>query len=174
MRKLVLGTLASLLAVLMVATAAFAAVTFDPGTGTGFAGKGDVQLIFGWNNKQLQDNANSVQFRVYSVSETTWECSRPHPTQDREIIQQRSTETTTQGLLVKIARENSKGKDGAITGFFLQGYNGAPTIINEGDGEVGSCPASPSGFTFVEGSEETTESTGGLQVSAGGDWVNLQ
>ncbi len=48
-------------AALMFATAIMSAsVTFDPATGTGFVGKGDVQLLFGWNNKQLQDNAASL------------------------------------------------------------------------------------------------------------------
>lgn len=39
-------------AVCMVGSA-LATVTFDPGTGTGFVGKGDVQNAFGWNNAQL-------------------------------------------------------------------------------------------------------------------------
>src|ERR671918_1859956 len=48
-------------------------VTVNPADGTGFVGKGDVQLIFGWNNKALQDNAGSVEFRANStvVTETT-------------------------------------------------------------------------------------------------------
>ena len=38
------------IAALAVSTAALATVTFDPATGIGFVGKGDVQLAFGWNN----------------------------------------------------------------------------------------------------------------------------
>jgi hypothetical protein len=34
--------------------------------GYGFCGKGDVQLVFGWNNKALQENASQVNFRVSS------------------------------------------------------------------------------------------------------------
>ena len=41
---------------------AFADATFDPGSGIGFVGKGDVQQAFGWNNKQLQDNVSGVDF----------------------------------------------------------------------------------------------------------------
>ena len=44
-------------ALLFAVAIASASVTFNPATGTGFVGKGDVQLAYGWNNKQLQDNA---------------------------------------------------------------------------------------------------------------------
>jgi hypothetical protein len=56
------------------AYAVFAIVTFDPASGKGFVGKGDVQLAMGWNNAQLQANAHSVAFNyvvreVYAVTE---------------------------------------------------------------------------------------------------------
>lgn len=51
-----------------VVASALAAVTFDASTGTGFVGKGDVQLAFGWNNKQLQANAAGVTFPGDRVS----------------------------------------------------------------------------------------------------------
>jgi hypothetical protein len=49
--------------VLAGTTAVLALVTFDPDTG-GFAGKGDVQTVFGWNNAQLQTavNQNKISF----------------------------------------------------------------------------------------------------------------
>jgi hypothetical protein len=46
--------------VVIGASVALAAVTFNPMTGEGFVGKGDVQLIYGWNNQQLQLNAELV------------------------------------------------------------------------------------------------------------------
>src|SRR5688500_14313060 len=51
--------------------AAYAAVVLDLSTGLGFVGKGDVQLAFGWNNKQLQDavKADAISF-TYAVSES--------------------------------------------------------------------------------------------------------
>lgn len=52
--------------VALVSTAAWATVTFDPDSGTGFVGKGDVQLAFGWNNSQAQKNANGVTFTYES------------------------------------------------------------------------------------------------------------
>lgn len=50
----------------LVSTAAWATVTFDPNSGTGFVGKGDVQIAFGWNNSQAQKNANGVSFTYES------------------------------------------------------------------------------------------------------------
>src|ERR671919_607566 len=99
--KKTIALVAGAVAALTIAGAATAAVIFNPDDGTGFVGKGDVQLVYGWNNKALQDNAGAVQFRANSVSETTWTCSRPAPipsNPDREIVQERSSETTTQGL----------------------------------------------------------------------------
>jgi len=152
-----------------LASPAIASVTFDPATGTGFVGKGDVQLVFNWNNKVLQDNASSVDFRVNSVSATTWTCTKivvQGNDETREIVQQRSTTTTNQGLVTTVARENSKGKDGAVTGFYLTGYEGTPVQATDGPA-VGSCPADPSGFVY-DGNAVTTESGGGLQVTRDG------
>jgi hypothetical protein len=56
-------------AVFVLAVPAFAAVTFNPSTMTGSVGKGDVQLAFGWNNKQMQQNQNGVGF-VYESKKT--------------------------------------------------------------------------------------------------------
>jgi len=49
-------------ALFAVTAFANASVTFDPMTGIGFVGKGDVQLAYGWNNAQLQANAAGVSF----------------------------------------------------------------------------------------------------------------
>ena len=52
------------MAVISLATVAiFASVTFDSSTGTGFVGKGDVQLALGLNNAQMQAyNLNNLNF----------------------------------------------------------------------------------------------------------------
>jgi hypothetical protein len=55
--------------VIGLAGTASATVTFDPSTGTGFVGKGDVQLALGWNNPQLQANAAGVTFS-YNATDT--------------------------------------------------------------------------------------------------------
>jgi hypothetical protein len=159
-RKIV--TLAAVVAFASAAT--YAAVIFDPDTGTGFVGKGDVQLVFGWNNKALQDNAEFVEFQVHSVSETTWTCSRTEP---QEQTRNRHRTTTTQGVVSNVARERNQ-----ITGFILDGYIEDPII--EGDGHsLESCGGG--GFVYDEGSEETTVIGGGLEVRAPGfDWTVLE
>lgn len=170
--------LAAMAAVGAIAVSGVAAaiVTFDPATGTGFVGKGDVQLIYGWNNHALQANAASVEFRVNSVSTTEWTCTKPQPTPndpEKVIVQERRVTTTTQGLLNDIARDNSKGKNGPITGFNLLGYNGGSTTTTASGPAVGSCPANPSGFAYDDNAS-TTQSGGGVQVSINGtDWLPL-
>ena len=169
------ATAAAFAASLALASPAAATVTFDAATGTGFVGKGDVQTVFDWNNKTLQTNAATVDFRVESVSETTWTCTKFVELGNdgvNEVIQKRATTTSTQGLVTTVARDNSKGKDGGITGFFLQGYEGTPTLEVEGPA-VGSCPAAPSGFVYDQNAQ-TTESGGGLEVTHDGtNWVSI-
>jgi hypothetical protein len=148
-----------------------AAVTFDPDTGTGFVGKGDVQDVFGWNNRQLQNNADSVQIRANSevVTEVSWICtneSNQH-TQERE----RTTTSSVQGLVETVARERNQ-----ITGFLLEGYDGDPVVISDTEGpQLNSCPSGPWSLTTPAGDPEVISSTVGLQVSINGDdWFDLE
>jgi hypothetical protein len=161
----VVGALAMVLAIGMVGWAV-AAIIGPDANGFGFVGKGDVQLVYGWNNKALQDNASKVDFQAFSEETTSWTCSKPNPSDPSkpDIVNQRSTTTTTQGLVTTVARENSKGKDGPVSGFYLQGWEGTPTQTTTGD-VLGSCPANPSGFTYDEGSESTDPGGSGLQVT---------
>ena len=63
-RNVLVTTVAATVATLALgATAASASVNVDPATGSGFIGKGDVQLAYGWNNATLQTNASSVGFQ---------------------------------------------------------------------------------------------------------------
>lgn len=119
MRKSILCT--ALLAI--AATAAMASVTFDPATGTGFAGKGDVQLTFGWNNAVLQKNADGVQFRTTrtSVLDRTWTCDRDAGPQLLNL--ERTRTITIVRLLDSVGRLKAQ-----ITGFNLLGYAGDPNI----------------------------------------------
>ena len=156
-----------MLTMILFSGAALAAVTFDPETGTGFVGKGDVQDVFGWNNKQLQDNAASVQFRASStvVTERSWECtnSNNQNVQERE----RTTTTSKQGVVSKIDRVKNQ-----ITGFNLTGYDGTPTESSSTDGPpVNSCPSGPWTLTTPAGDPEVVSESSTLEVSIGGDWV---
>ncbi|AZU60573.1 hypothetical protein [Neobacillus mesonae] len=66
-KKFLSGIAAGALAFGIMASSGFAAVTFDPSTGTGFVGKGDVQSSLGFNNAHMQREANNLVFSYESV-----------------------------------------------------------------------------------------------------------
>ncbi|HVM53172.1 MAG TPA: hypothetical protein VM262_08240 [Acidimicrobiales bacterium] len=157
--------------VLVVGGIAGAAVTFDPDAGSGFVGKGDVQLALGWNNKTLQDNAASVQFRFggEEITEVSWVCTNTN----NENTQERARTTTndTQGVVASVARERNQ-----VTGFHLTGYSGSVTSSSTTEGPaLNSCPSGPWTLTSPAGDPEVIGSSGGgLEVSAdGADWHEL-
>jgi hypothetical protein len=170
-RKFIVATVAALLVVGMVAGMAFAAVTFDPVSGEGFVGKGDVQLVFGWNNKALQKNADSVQFQATStvVSEVSWVCTNSNNENTQERA--RTTTTSVQGVVTTVARDNKF----QITGFNLTGYSGTPTPSSSTEGPpLNSCPNNWT-LTTPAGDPEVVSSSSTLQVSTGGtNWFDLQ
>ena len=102
--------------VLLLPAAAQAAVTFDPATGTGFAGKGDVQLAFGWNNNQLQTNAGQLTFRsersTVKVTEVSWACTNTR----NEVVQERERTTTTTTTTSGVVSASTSGTLSAIDG----------------------------------------------------------
>jgi hypothetical protein len=123
LNKPVMAITAGAVALLFAGTAL--AAKFDPETGTGFVGKGEVQGVFGWNNHQLQANADDVQFRAFSevVTKISWKCTTSPPSETTVELSQTTT-TTIQGLLQTVARTGPQGQN---TGFNLVGYNGEPT-----------------------------------------------
>jgi opacity protein-like surface antigen len=145
-----------------ISTAAIAAVTFDADTGTGFVGKGDVQMALNMNNRQLQDSADTLEFtyNATTVVETTWDCVNSN----NQNIQERSRTTTssTVGVVDVVARERNQ-----ITGFNLKGFDGTPTATSETEGpKLESCPNANS--SFVLGSTTTSGPIpleGGLYVN---------
>jgi hypothetical protein len=150
-------------------TTAYAAVTFDPETGTGFVGKGDVQTAFGWNNKQLQQNAGGVSFEFESVTvtETEWTCTNDR--NQNEQVRQRETTTTTTGLVDSIAREKNQ-----ITGFNLEGFSGEPTETSTTEGPpVNSCPSGPWTLTSPAGDPEVISEESTLFAVFSGERVAL-
>jgi hypothetical protein len=161
---------AAIAAVAVVTTAAYAATTFDPETGTGFVGKGDVQLLYGWNNKQLQENAESVQIRVNSevVTEVSWICT--NSSNQNTQVRERTTTTSTPGVVTTVGRERNQ-----ITGFNLTGYSGTPAESTTTEGnQLNSCPSGPWSLTTPAGEPELVSSTSGLQVSIDGiEWIDL-
>jgi hypothetical protein len=132
------------LALAGAAAVAFAAVTFDPGTGTGFVGKGDVQIAFDWNNKALQDNFRGVTFTFVEQTDYVITCEWTTGEKNPTLHVQTKTKTVgVNGTLASAARKNSSGKDGEVTGFFLTGYG---SVVTEGGNftapeEGDKCPA---------------------------------
>ncbi|HEU4446593.1 MAG TPA: hypothetical protein VFR94_18115 [Nitrososphaeraceae archaeon] len=140
-------------------TTAYAAVTFNAADGTGFVGKGDVQTFFGWNNKQLQDNAGSVEFRAIVETENTWTCDRDAGPQTQE----RNNEVTSQQVVDTIARERNQ-----VTGFNLEGFSGQPTVISSDGPATESCPTNWTPINL-----ETNTGDAQLQISNGGSFQDF-
>lgn len=120
--------LATLLAPIMV----LASVTFDPFTGKGFVGKGDVQIPFGWNNAQLQANALQVSFtysatNTYTVTEA-WATGNP----DNPWTLNSHTTTIPVDYSISSTLDGSprqvKGQR-QFTGFILTGFIGDPVVV---------------------------------------------
>ncbi len=150
---------------------ASAAVTFDPDTGTGFVGKGDVQTVLGWNDRQLQANADNVDFSATSttVTEVSWVCTndRNENTQER----QRTTTTETTGVVDTVARTN---KNGSVTGFNLTGYQGTPETSSSTEGNpLNSCPSGPWVLTTPAGDPEVISQTSTVNVRYDGNTYPL-
>jgi hypothetical protein len=164
-----------LLGCLLAATTAYAIVTFDGATGFGFVGKGDLQTLYVWNNKALQDNAVAVSFRYNATvsEEVSWECTN----ENNERVQPRSRKkkSETHGLLSSVARVKNQ-----VTGWNLNGWNGPspestpiPLDENEAGPPLNSCPSGPWSLTTPAGEWVVTSSTGGLQVNNGSGWIDL-
>jgi hypothetical protein len=137
-RKLYLAMGLALVAMFVAAGAVFAAVTFDPATGTGFVGKGDVQLAFNLNNKQLQQNASKVSFTYEEVGEYTLLCKADDKTNPKTGVvtpgaekefknRAQSVQSSVQGDPRQVKGQNQ------FTGFNLSGITSTVTT-----GE--SCP----------------------------------
>jgi hypothetical protein len=135
--------------------------------GVGFAGKGDVQKLFEWNNKQLQAAVPNIVFRAAVESGTTiWQCRNSH----NGNIQTRSTESSTLKLLHSDARVNNQ-----ITGFNLNGLGETLESVTTGQ-TVGNCP-SGADWSLVVGSIQPASGTSTVRLEVSGDggttWTDL-
>jgi hypothetical protein len=167
MHKLAAVT-AGLGAVLLSAGPAAAVVTFDPATGTGFVGKGDVQLAFGWNNAALQKNAGGVSFSSASVDTYAATCTWVTGAGTRG--QKTHTVTQTRTASVESAINYDARVKTQITGFNLTGFGAITTtgtvpVVGDvclGEGTNGT-------WTAVD----QTGSASHLSVTYGGTSVQL-
>jgi hypothetical protein len=107
---------------LLLAPAASAAVTFNETNGTGFVGKGDVQVAFGWNNKQLQTNATGVSFSF--TQDATQAVT--------QAASQTASQTTSQSFTYYVSCNTAEGKKT----FYREGNrSGVTTATRDGQRE---------------------------------------
>lgn len=152
-------------AALATAGAALAAVTFNPATGTGFVGKGDVQTALSLNNAAMQSAANSL---LFTYSETTaydvdcyWETETGGP--NSKIIPHAVTnvkESSINGTTTYDARQRNQ-----ITGFTLTGYSSVVVsggaVPNVGD----ACPQAHSTAVVTAVTPSPSNGPGELRVN---------
>jgi hypothetical protein len=163
-RKLSLIAALAALAALTVVSISPAAVTFDQEAGTGFVGKGDVQLVFNWNNKQLQDNSSSVEFRYAEGESVSWTCVDANGAAPPNPASQTRASTQSVAGAPNADPRQKKGQQ-QFTGFDLTGYDGDPVVTEEGDHTYPECTVNRAHDPELD----VIESLGsGLEVSVGG------
>ncbi len=154
-----------LAAIAIVAVPTFAAVTLNPSTMTGFVGKGDVQLAFGWNNKQMQQNQDGVGF--YYEASATYQQSCIKETQRHTIRHVYTKKAAIATEISRDARQKNQMVGYILTGADVQDDSGAPLNVCPGGFDVdldGEFPVP----TLVEG-----ESVSGLYTTYGDSKVQL-
>ena len=157
-RQFVLATLGALLVLGLAATAVFATVTFDPSTGTGFVGKGDVQLAFGWNNATLQQNAGSLRYS-YNFGQIAFQDCQA------SIGPITVSATLHKAQLVHDVIQYDARTHKQVDGFVLQGYD-SETVI-------GSTPTCPDFATPVGGVYYSDPISAQLDVNFNGTIANI-
>jgi hypothetical protein len=156
--------LATVIGLAFAASTACAAVTYDD-DGMGFVGKGDVQLALGYNNAQLQINAEKLGFRYQTEDKYAATCEWNTVTGQGKIIYHDVTVHRTVTVTKSVAYSDRKnGNSTQITGFELLGWGSATQNINPP--AVGGACLGGSGQQGTWTSVDSTSRTGGLYVIA--------
>lgn len=149
----------------LVTATAFAAVTFDPNTGLGWVGKGDVQTVFGLNNSRMQAVHQGVTFEYDETTTYEWVCEWTTGEGTRGEKTHTKAHTRTTGLQGVVGSDSRK--TGQWTGWHLIGFTSGGS--GEGDFQP-TCDGNPEGGgksgekVVVEGSVIATPNGGGLYV----------
>ncbi|MFP5115969.1 hypothetical protein ACSU64_27035 [Bacillaceae bacterium C204] len=173
MKKMTSLALAGILSVGLAVSSASAAVSVDA-TGTGFVGKGDVQLAYEWSNSALQKNASGLTFTydtqdTYDVTEV-WDTSAGKKTVHHDItVPKHVSVSASVGYDARTSKQ--------ITGFNLKGIDPLSVII-EGTVPVAGDPLTgnrhvidPETGAWVEAiitDVQLTKSEGGLYAHYNG------
>ncbi|WP_053361177.1 hypothetical protein [Bacillus sp. FJAT-27251] len=127
MKKVLTGLAAGALALSVFSSSAFAAVTFDSSTGTGFVGKGDVQTALGLNNAQMQAIANDLTFTFETVE--SYEITVEWTTGEGKKGETTHTVDHTRTSNVAGSVDYGARKANQVNGFNLNGFK---TVSSEG------------------------------------------
>jgi len=156
-------------AAVTLSTAAYAAVSFDEVTGSGFVGKGDIQLLTGWNNVQAQQRIPGITFSTESTEAWGYECewfTGPVSNRTRHTGERKSTSAINSSVAFGL-RTN---KVDQITGINLLTY-GATVVTGNTVPQVGdACPGGPGTGAVVIAVDDAPESStsSGLLVTIEG------
>jgi hypothetical protein len=143
---------------LLAAAGSASAYTMDAG-GVGWVGKGEVQSAYGWNNKAMQDNVAGVTFVYDNTATYEVVCEFDNPGGHHVITN--TKRSSVKATLGSDARNNSSGKQGPMTGWYLTGF-GAVTSTGQAVPSVGDgCPGN-SGLGAITSVTQTGTGTGGL------------
>jgi hypothetical protein len=153
------AAVAALGAGLVLAGAASASAYTMDSSGVGWVGKGEVQSAYGWNNKAMQDNVGGVTFVYDSTATYEVVCEFDNNGGHHVVTNKKHT-----GVNVTVgidARNNSSGKQGPMTGWYLAEF-GSTTTEGEALPAVGDgCPGN-SGKGAITSVEQTGVGEGGL------------
>ena len=138
-------------ALALASTVALADVTFDPSTGIGWVGKGDVQTPFAYNNAAMQKHHQHVYFTYSNLQFKMQEC-----------VDNNQGVKTHVGYRVKskgvsAVLDSTSRKTGQWTGWHLTGTNGGDDGSLEWDDDDqgwtthDGSPAQPNGCPIIEG-----------------------
>jgi len=154
------------------ATTAWAAVTFNPADGTGFVGKGDLQLAFGWNNAQAQSSVGSVTYRYDGTEVYTAVCTWTTGEGTRGEQTHNVSHTKSAGISGTVLFDARKNSQGQITGVMLNGYYGQVTELGTAPVVGDPCPGNP-GTDGVWTSVTLTSASVGLYATYNGTSVKI-
>jgi hypothetical protein len=157
------------------AAMAFAAVAFDPATGVGKVGKGDLQTAWGWNDAKLQASAEAIRFYYVGASAVTvyeavctWVTGEGTPGEKTHHVEH--TQQAASLLHSEVVRETKTNKRGKVTGFNLMGFALSATQSGGEIPVVGEpCPGNPGHggvWTSVEVLSSSAMDTGGLYAES--------
>lgn len=165
MRKLLAIPFVAAASVVLAAGPALATATFDPATGTGYVGKGDVQVPFGWNNTMLQSNAEKVSFTYVDSTEYDVTCKETvdvtevnkQGKEQKKKVHTFAVSDAVAAVTYDATKRTKLNPKGAVTGFHITGKNETIPADPPAEGDV--CQIEELGENGVAGKVTLVEQT---------------